>query len=553
MAPASMPADAPVRWTSIVGAGLALRVAARARLLGEADYWRREAMGQQVRQLRRLLRRARETEFGRAHGFARLAHIADDRELVEAYRRAVPVREYAGFAQWCAQMREQGRRDVLWPGLVRDFAQTSGTTAGDKYMPVSREMLRSNYLASLDIFAQLMRFGASIPWLTGGRVLFLGGSSDVEANEHGVRTADLSGLVTPMIRWPLSAIYAPGHRIALMDHWPSKIDAMARACIDMDVRMISGMPSWALVLFNRMLELAGEQGRGSRRVADLWPNLAAFVHGGVKYDPFLPRVNQVVFGDPEVDFPHRLELYPASEAFVAIQDRPGRGGLRLLTDIGNFFEFVPLDEIGREDPPAFIAGDVEPGERYVVVLSTCAGLWRYVLGDVVVFEDVPDAIGGRRGSGPPRLRIVGRHRHFINAFGENLIVEHIERAVAVAAAAAGLEIGEFSAAPVYPQEGRRAGLELVAESSPPPAPAALERFAAAFDASLKEQNVDYTTKRRDDLGMAPPSVTIVPMGSFHRWMDARGKLGGQHKTPRCANHRDIVEGVKGAAAATSAR
>lgn len=472
--------------------------------------------------------------------------------MLAAYRAAVPVRDWYGFQSRIARMREGGEPDVLWPGLVRDFAQTSGTTAGDKFIPVSAEMLRSNYLASLRIFGHLVNRGVSLPRVMGGRCLFLGGSSDVHANEHGVRTGDLSGLVTPLIRWPLSEIYSPGPKIALMDHWPSKIEAMADLTLDQDIRFISGMPSWATVLMARVLEKAREQGRRSpsggeiRCVRDVWLHLEVFVHGGVKYTPFVPRVNELVSGDPLVDFPERLELYPASEGFVAIQDErepdpAAQARLRLNPDIGIFYEFVPLERIDDPAPEAFGAAEVEPGVRYVVVLSTCAGLWRYVLGDVVVFDEVPDRPDGRRGTGPARLRIVGRHRHFINAFGENIIVEHVENAVARAAAEAGVEVGEFTAAPVYPGNGAPAGLELAVEvlSGRDRLPA----FRDAFDAALKAQNVDYTTKRGSDMGMAPPTITPLPPGAFHRWLDARGKLGGQHKCPRCANHREIIESV----------
>ncbi|MCW5775610.1 MAG: GH3 auxin-responsive promoter family protein [Phycisphaeraceae bacterium] len=534
------------RWTSIVGHALRARVARRAARLSDTRWWAEHTARVQRAQLRGLLRRAAGCEFGRAHGFARLASLSDE-EMLAGYRAAVPVADWYAFREPIARMREGGQPDVLWPGPVRDFAQTSGTTAGDKFIPVSREMMRSNYRASLDIFAHAVRFGISLPGVMGGWCLFIGGSTSVETNEHGVRTGDLSGLVTGLIRWPLSEVYLPGREVALMSDWPAKIDAMARLCVDHDVRFISGMPSWAMVLFGRMLEIARERGRAASCIRDLWPNLRVFVHGGVKYAPFDPRVRRFWSGDEGVDIPHRVELYPASEAFVAIQDEPNRESvaqpsLRLCADHGNFFEFVPLEEIDSASPRAFACDEVEPGVRYVVVLTTCAGLWRYVLGDVVEFDSVPRASQARAGdapNGPCRLRIVGRHRHFINAFGENIIVEHVENAVASAARETGVTVGEFTAAPVYPGEGRRPGLELAVEIAGE-APAA---FAEAFDRALKSQNVDYTTKRTGDLGMAPPVVTPLPPGAFHRWLESRGKLGGQHKCPRCANSREIIESL----------
>lgn len=531
------------RWTSLIGAALRLRLSSRIALLSDTAHWRANSAAIQRRQLRNLLTTAQTTEFGRAHSFAKLAALSD-RDLLPAYRKELPVADWYAFREPIAKMREHARPDVLWPGLVRDFAQTSGTTAGDKFIPVSRQMLRSNFRASLDIFANTARFGLSLPRITAGRSLFLGGSTDLSTSPQGIRTGDLSGLVAPLIRWPISAIYSPGPAIALMNHWPSKIEAMARACLDQDIRMISGMPSWAIVLMERVIALAREQGRDVSCIRQIWPNLELFVHGGVKYAPFDPRVRQFWSGSTTGDdIPNRLELYPASEGFVAMQDTRADPGLRLCTDIGLFHEFVPLESINDPNPPAFACDEVEKGQRYVVVLSTCAGLWRYILGDVVEFDTIPDSLTGRRGDGPARLRIVGRHRHFINAFGENLIVEHIENAVAAAAKSTGLVVGEFTAAPVYPKAGQKGALELAVEIADPDPSLLLRPFSEAIDRALKEQNVDYTTKRTDSLSMVEPKITPVPPGTFHRWMASRGKLGGQHKCPRCANSRDIIDAV----------
>lgn len=525
-----------LRWTSLIGAGLAARVALRARRLSNREWWNRNTRRVQETQLRRLLWTAAQTRIGREKGFGRLSQASGE-SMVKGFRDALPIADYEAWRAPLASMREEGEADVLWPGVVMDWAETSGTTGGQKYIPVSRQMMRSNFLAALDIFAHASRFGVSLPRLLGGRLLFLGGSTDLTVSSRGIRTGDLSGLVTPLIRWPLSEVYSPGPDVALLSHWPSKIDAMARLCAEQDIRMVSGMASWALVLFQKALELARSKRAATRTLREVWPNLQLFVHGGVKYAPFDPRVREIWSGDQGIDIPHRLEVYPASEGFIAMQDTPGDPGLRLSTDIGIFFEFVPLEEIDRPDAQAKCCDEVEIGQRYVVVMTTCAGLWRYVIGDVVEFDTIP----GRAGAGgPARLRIVGRHRHFINAFGENLIVEDIERAVVAARDATGARVGEFTAGPIYPAPGQRAGLQLAIEWG---SEAPLDGFAAAFDAALRRSNVDYDTKRTGDLGMAPALVSPVAVGSFHRWMDSRGKLGGQHKIPRCANHRDFVDGV----------
>jgi len=537
------------RLTSLIGWALGARIARRARRLGDERFWIANSARLQHAQLRRLLRTAQGTRFGRKHDFGRIVRIADDASMLLAYRRAVPIADWYAFREPISQMREGGEPDVLWPGLVRDFAQTSGTTAGDKFIPLSGAMLRHNYLAALDVYAHAVRFGVSLPRIFAGKILFLGGSTQLQTNEHGIRTGDLSGLATRLIRWPLSTVVVPDRQTALIGDWPTKIERMAQACLRLDVRWISGMPSWSLVLFDKMIQIARDQGRGDDCLRRIWPNLHVFVHGGTRYEPFDGRVRRFWSGDPQgLDIPVRLEVYPASEAFVAIQDRPGDPGLRLGVDLGVFYEFVPLEQIDSDDPLALTCDSVRRGQRYVVVLSSCAGLWRYVLGDVVEFDTVPGGLDGSGGDGPCRLRIVGRHRHFINAFGENLIVDHIESAVSAAARATGLVVGEFTAAPVYPGEKTRAGLELVVEFEGAPDSAALEAFAEAFDRSLKDQNVDYTTKRTADMGMAPPTISPVAPGTFHRWMDGRGKLGGQHKCPRCANTREIAEQILGAAA-----
>lgn len=536
----------PFSATSLVGIGMRTWLAGRIRRLSDQRHWQRNSAGIQLSQLRQLLHAAKDTVFGRQAKFEKILEQPNE-NLLTAYRAAVPIADWYAFRELIARMREGAEPNVLWPGLVQDFAQTSGTTAGDKFIPVSQAMLKSNLHASLDIFGHLSNFGVSLPRLLGGRSLFLGGTTKLDTSPQGVRTGDLSGIVTPLIRWPINQIYLPGPQVALMSHWPSKIQAMAERCLDEDVRMVSGMCSWGLVLFEKVLELARSRGRKADTILDVWPHLSVFVHGGVKYTPFDGRMRTIFSGSADgPGVATRLELYPASEGFVALQDRPNDPGLRLLTDIGNFYEFVPLEEIDSPNARAFTCEHVEKGQKYVVVMSTCAGLWRYVLGDVVEFDTVPDKLpsaGGGGGDGPSRLRIVGRHRHFINAFGENLIVEHIENAAAEAARESALVLGEFTAAPVYPGDGRRAGLEIAVEFSKSPDASAAARFADAFDAALKRQNVDYTTKRTDGLGMTLPTVTPLPLGTFHRWLESKGKLGGQHKCPRCANHREIVDAV----------
>lgn len=544
--PAPTP-NAPYSLTSLVGVALRARVEHRRRKLNNLDHWKNNTHAIQSAQLRQNLRAAAQTSFGKKHGLSSIASIEDNQELIQAYRQAVPVCDWYAFKDEIELMREQGQPDVLWPGRVEHFAQTSGTTAGDKFIPVSEQMFRSNFLASLDIFAHLINRGAHPERLMGGRCLFLGGSTDLEYNEHGIATGDLSGLVTPLIKWPLSTIYSPGPQVALMSDWPAKIEAMAQLAIKQDIRFISGMPSWALVLIDRVIELANERGMNATCAKDVWPNLEVFVHGGVKYTPFIERMSLAFSGDPKTDFPCRHELYPASEGFIAMQDQDNDPGMRLLVDNGTYYEFIPRQQIDDENPTTLSCWEVEEDQQYVVVMSTNAGLWRYIIGDVVEFDTIPNGPHDTNGQGPARLRIVGRHRHFINAFGENLIGEHIEEGVSAASRATGVTIGEFTAAPVYPTKTSRAGLEVAIEFKGTLNPDQIANFGRIFDETVKATNVDYNTKRSDSLGMTEPTITALPDGTFHRWLDRKGKLGGQHKCPRCANHREILGEVLEAA------
>ncbi len=532
-------------WTRAIGVGLRAHLARRIRSLSDTDYWAKHAARVQERELRWLIEHAADTEFGRKANFNRLKRLSSA-DLLDGYRAEVPVQSYMELKPLLERMRCDAEPNVAWPGIVMDWAQTSGTTAGDKYVPISREMLRHNSKAALDVYAHAARFGLSLGDIFAGKALFLGGSTALDENEHGVRTGDLSGVVTRLIRWPITSVWLPGKEIALESDWPTKMDKMARRCMNADVRWISGMPSWSIVLFERMAELARAEGRQVDCLRDLWPNLRVFVHGGVKYGPFERRVREMWSGDLDgPDIPNRLEVYAASEAFVATQDVRGDAGMRLNIDHRIHYEFVPLSEIDDPAPRAFDCASVERGERYVVVMSTCGGLWRYNIGDVVEFDTIPP-------DGPPRLRIVGRSRLFMNAFGENIIAEHIENAVTDAMATVSARVGEFTAAPVYPAEGRQSGIELAIEWDGPTDPGVLASFAEQFDASIKSQNNDYIAKRSGGLGMGLPTITPLPPGTFHRWMDSRGKLGGQHKCPRCSNDRTILEQVVECASATTA-
>jgi hypothetical protein len=485
------------------------------------DRWLRTTAAQpgacQQRALLQLLDRAKDTSFGREHGFAAIRTHAD-------FVRAVPIGDYVQQLDLFQRM-VAGEPDVTWPGVIKHFAQTSGTTAGDKRIPLTADMIRSNRRAGLSIFAYYARRGRGrVNHVFSGKTLFLGGSTKLTPTEAGGFIGDLSGVATQSIHWPLTKIYEPGFEIALIDVWEEKLERVAQRVADRDIRFVTGMPSWVKLLFDRVCELRGVD--INEGISHVWPNLQLFVHGGVNFAPYRPTFARYFSPDHDLQF---QEVYPASEGFIAIQP-DCNPGMEMLVDNGLFYEFVPLSEWGNDDAPRLTIDQVEIGVPYSVLLSTNAGLWAYDIGDVVMFMSLT----------PPRITFAGRNKHFINAFGENIIGQQVSKAVAAAAEATGAEVEAFTASPRYAGGEHRTGAhQYVVEFTNPPAD--LGQFARAIDQSLLDVNVDYSVKRKGDLGMTCVEVTDVPKGTFYEWMKQRGKLGGQHKIPVCANDRRYVD------------
>jgi hypothetical protein len=461
----------------------------------------------QVECLSRLVRRAQRTRFGLDHDFARIRTVAD-------YQRMVPLRDYEAFWREYWQGSFPGLKDVTWPGVMPYSALSSGTTTGStKYIPVSAEMLASNRRAALTTLAMYLAAHPRTP-LFQGRIFFLGGSTDLTDLGGGVLGGDLSGIAARELSSFLRPYTFPPLELAHLRDWERKMRSLAETSATEPITVVSGVPSWMLVLFEHILQATGRE-----RLGDVWPLLRLVVHGGTKFDPYRSLFQRLI-GNDEVCF---LETYPASEGFIAVED-PRHGLLRLLPDHGIFFEFVPVEELGRDAPARHTVADVMPGVQYAVILTTCAGLWSFILGDTVCFEK----------RDPPLLRFTGRTKYFLSAFGEHLISEEVERAVAAAAATTGAEVVEFHVGPVFPEHARARGRHrYLIEFARPPHD--LSRFAAELDAVLCRANEDYAAHRQGDLTMLAPEVRPVPRGGFAEWMRSKGKLGGQHKVPRMDN------------------
>jgi hypothetical protein len=466
----------------------------------------------QRRTLGRLVRAARDTRFGRDHDFGRVRTVAD-------YQRRVPLRDYDAF--WTAYWQPAFPRlaDVTWPGFIPYLALSSGTTSGaTKYLPVSAEMVASNRRAALTTLAFFRQACPSAP-LFRGRIFFLGGTTDLVPLADGVLAGDLSGIAAREVAPVLRPYTFPPLELALLRDWDEKVRRLAEQSAALPITAVSGVPSWLLVLFDRLRQLTGQA-----CVADVWPALRLVIHGGTKFDPYRALFREVI-GSDRVRF---LEVYPASEGFLAVED-PRHGLLRLLPDHGVFFEFVPVEDLGKDRPARHTTRDLEVGVPYAPALTTCAGAWGYLLGDTVCFE--------RRD--PPLLRFTGRTRYFLSAFGEHLISEEVERAVAAAAAATGAAVADFHVGPVFSASAAEPGRHrYLVEFVRPPAD--LGCFAAALDAALCRLNEDYAAHRGGDLAMLSPEVWPVPRGGFADWLRAKGKLGGQHKVPRMDNSGQLT-------------
>jgi GH3 auxin-responsive promoter len=495
-----MPAASLIRRAADFALGRYAR--RRARALDRLD-----AVAAQRHTLLRLVRRARATRFGREHDFGRIRTVAD-------YQRRVPLRDYDAFWQTYWQPAFPRLCDITWPGPIPYFALSSGTTSGaTKYVPVSREMLASSRRAARTTLALFLAAHPGTPLLR-GRLFFLGGSTDLSPLADGVLAGDMSGIAAREVPSILRPYTFPPLDLALTRDWDQKMRLLVERSAALPITAVSGVPSWLLVLFDRLRQFTGRE-----RLIDVWPTLRLVIHGGTRFDPYRTLFRQIV-GSEEVTF---LEVYPASEGFVATED-PRHGLLRLLPDHDVFFEFVPVGELASDRPTRHTVADVVPGVQYAVVLATCAGLWSYVLGDTVCFER----------HDPPLLRFTGRTRYFLSAFGEHLISEEVERAVALAAEATGAAVADFHVGPVFPEATTGRGrhrylIEFVQE------PAELVRFAEALDAALCRLNEDYAAHRAGDLTMRAPEVVPVPRGGFAEWLRARGQVGGQHKVPRMDN------------------
>lgn len=467
----------------------------------------------QARVLEQLREFGRRTAFGREHDLAYLLAHGD-------LARRVPVRDYEGLRPYVDRILA-GESDVLWPGRPAYLAKTSGTTSGAKYIPITRESLPNHFGTARDALMNYYARTGEGRWLD-GRMIFLSGSPELDVRA-GIPTGRLSGISNHLIPAWAKRTQLPSYPTNCIEDWPAKLDAIVAETVGADLRLISGIPPWVQMYFERLLAATGA---GS--VLEVFPNFSVFVYGGVNYEPYRAQLESLIGGPvPSV------ETYPASEGFIAFQDGEPGDGLLLNVDSGIYFEFVPLAEAHDPQPTRLSLRDVRLGERYALVLSTNAGLWGYAIGDVVEFVSVA----------PYRVRVAGRVAHFISAFGEHVIGAEVEAAMHEATRRHGGRVTEFTVAPqVNPATGDLPHHEWLVDFAE--APRDLAAFAETLDETVRARNIYYEDLRVGEV-LRAAELTVVRPGAFRDYMARRGKLGGQNKVPRLADDRAVAEGVLG--------
>lgn len=479
------------------------------------ESWMQNPVTAQREVLQDIVTSAQYTQYGHQHQFSKLFSVRD-------FKNTVPVCEYDDLKPWIERMMN-GEENVLWPTPVNWFAKSSGTTSDkSKFIPVSEESLKEgHYKAAKDVLTLYYNNFPSSDLLT-GKGLVIGGSHNVHQLNDEIQYGDLSAVLMQNAPFWANWIRTPSLNIALMDEWESKIEKLAENTIKEPVTSISGVPTWTLVLFRRILELTGKQS-----ISEVWPQMELYLHGGVSFVPYREQFEQII-GKP-INY---LEMYNASEGFFAAQDEPGADGMLLFTDHGIFYEFMPLEEYGKKFPNTVGLNKVEIGKNYAPLISTNGGLWRYIVGDTIQFTSLE----------PFRIKVSGRLKHFINAFGEELIVDNTDKAIAIACEQTGAVVNDYTAAPVYFTHDSTGAHEWLIEFEH--LPVGLNDFVYELDTALKNLNSDYEAKRHKNIALRLPFVKPVAKGTFNAWLHSKGKLGGQHKIPRLSNERTFLEEIQ---------
>jgi len=481
--------------------------------LRELDRYANDAEVLQMQTLMRLVRYAKKTEWGTQHGFSKI-------KTYERFAASSPVNTYEELKESIDRMR-QGEKNVLWPGKVKWYAKSSGTTNDkSKFIPVSANGLKdTHYKGGTDAVAWYLHNNPKSRILD-GKALILGGSHAPNYNLPGSLVGDLSAILIENISPFVNYMRVPKKETALLSDFEIKRDRIAREAIPCNVTNLSGVPSWMLSVLNRVMEISGKE-----HLEEVWPNLEVFFHGGVAFTPYREQYNNLITS-PNM---HYMETYNASEGFFGLQDDPKDPSMSLMIDYGVFYEFIPMDEIDSSHPTVLPIWGVETGRNYAMVISTSSGLWRYMIGDTIKFTSVH----------PYKFIITGRTKFFINAFGEELIVDNAEKGLAKACEVTGALVREYTAAPIFMDSKGKCRHQWVVEFEQEPSD--IQLFATTLDQTLQQINSDYEAKRYKDITLQPLQIIKARPNLFNDWLKSKGKLGGQHKVPRLSNQRQHIE------------
>lgn len=481
--------------------------------LYQIDLFKKFPFDVQRESLIKLVDKAKHTEYGRQYDFGSIKSIED-------FQKRVPVQSYDGLKPYIERLLK-GEQNILWPSEVRWFAKSSGTTSDkSKFIPVSSEALEDcHFRGGKDILA-LYTTNYPETGIFSGKGLTLGGSHQINKINNQSFFGDLSAILIENLPFWANFIKTPSQEIALLSEWEEKLEKISEATIKENVTSIAGVPSWTLVLIKYILEKTGKD-----NLLEVWPNLELFNHGGVSFEPYREQFKKLIPSEKM----NYMETYNASEGFFAIQDYPTRKDMLLMLDYGIFYEFIPMDELEKEHPKAMHIGEVEQDKNYAVVISTNGGLWRYLIGDTIIFTSLY----------PHKIKISGRTKHFINAFGEEIIIENAEKALKEACENTGALIKDYTAAPIFMKDDQKGGHQWLIEFEKEPENP--DQFNKILDLALQKVNSDYEAKRYKDITLDKPVLTIAKKNLFYTWLKSKGKVGGQNKVPRLANNREYMD------------
>ncbi len=482
--------------------------------LKQIDFFRNNPIEVQTKMFRMLIERAADTEWGKQFDYKSI-------KTTKQFQERVPVQDYDSLKDKIERIR-QGEKNILWPGEIRWFAKSSGTTSDkSKFIPVSKEgMANCHFQGGRDVITV---YYANHPdaRILNGMVLALGGSNEVNQYKNSSYFGDLSAVLMQNLPFWIQRKRTPSLEVALMSEWEEKLEKIAQETIKQDVTNLLGVPSWMLVLMKRVLEITGKNS-----LLDVWPNLELFAHGGVSFVPYRTQFERII----PLETMRYMESYNASEGFFAMQDDPSTRDMLLMLDYGVFYEFIPMSEFENENPRTLTLEDVEIGKNYAILITTNGGLWRYMIGDTIRFTSKT----------PYKIVISGRTRHYINAFGEEIIIDNAQNALDAACVATAADVREFTAAPIFMSEDNtQGGHEWIVEFIRQPND--FELFIDTLDKKLQAVNSDYEAKRYKNITLNRPIVHNAREGLFYEWLKAKGKLGGQNKVPRLANDRKYID------------